>query len=781
MDELKPLLESSQAKLEAQDGLHWIPIRHHSPACAFYLLDLLEQHNPSTVLIEGSIDFNAQLLFLGHTDNQTPVALYGGKGFFPLSETSPEWHALRWALTNKKNVRFIDLPIKDKAWQKEELAAGQISFVHEARLQHNDFVNKLVSQSGCRNGDELWERWFELKEFDNAKSFFDRVFEYCTAARLTYSTESIDDSGDSAREAFMADQIRIHASKDQDTFIITGGFHTYALLNASVEHKANQAIASEQKNAPEQTWLIRYSQDRLDTNNGYSAGMPAPNYYERLFNYRLAAKEANFATELVLDTLAILACDESLSITINTADKLAVCQQALGLSQLRGNTWPGLFDTLDAVSSVLIKHESSYIEPLLVRAREVLAGHKLGSVSSDQPPLPLVNDVYQKLKHARFKLDSTTKVSTDLSLYKSKNRARMNLLYQCQFMALDFANKTSGPDWIRGNNLHLRHEEWQYAWTPWVEAKLVDLSVDGADWEALLLFHINKKTDELEHSSLEDCQQLFVQLVLMGKLNSAAGLWKTLDTAIAATSNCDQLTPLLFLLLRLRHTQSDLFENFSEQLEQLVTKAWRQLMYLLPNINQRELQEGLTVLLQVQELTQEFDNYFEDHWKPLWVNQLQWMISHGELSCGLLFACKTLLIELGQNENSDLLKAIKILFDVDDEAAYQAVLAVLNIAPHWLKQHNENSILGLLNTVISGWSESRFFQSLPDLRFLFSHLDPETVEQLGAQLCHINQWDNAPEVFNPHINEQQLIQAQHLQHALSDYLEQQGLDHWITH
>ncbi len=780
MDELAPRLKTALDKLNYPDGIRWVPVRHHSPACAYYLLTLLKKYNPDTVLIEGSIDFNAQLDALGHFETRPPVALYGGMGFFPLCDTSPEWQALRWAIENKKNVRFIDLPINDKAWKKENLETGKISFIHEARLQHSEYVDKLVNNAGCRNSDELWERWFELKEFNSAEDFFDRVFEYCTSARLTYSPESILDSEDSVREAFMSQQIRENISTDKETFIITGGFHTYALLDYEKYKEPCRPVKSIDKTKLEQSWIIRYSQDRLDANNGYSAGMPVPDYYERLFNYRVQQKSSSFSTELMLDTLAILERSSEFSLPINTAAKLAVCQQALSLSGLRGHCWPGLFDTLDALQSVLVKHESVLNDSVLVKARKVLAGNKLGSINTDQPPLPLVNEVYQKLKSARFKLESTTKVSTNLSLYKSKNTARMNLLYQCQFLQLEFANKVSGPDWIRGSELHLRHEEWQYAWTPWVEANLVDLSMDGGDWDALLVSRINQRKVKLEESSLEEYQQFFVQLVLMGSISLAAQIWGLLEKAISDTTDTDQLTKLLFLLMRLRHTESALFDDFSGELEELVTQVWQQLMFSLPNINRRELDDALTVLLQVQELTQEFEGSLKASWKNLWVNQLNWLVLHGELSPGLLYACRSILAEMGLGNISEILKAIEGLFDVDDKACYEALCAILKVVPHWLKAHGEDNILSLLNRLISKWSEERFLESLPELRFLFSHLDPDTIEQVSARLCQLNNWEAAPDVFDYQVDERQLIQAQKLQGSLKDHLIQEGLGHWIS-
>src|SRR6266700_2104251 len=51
------------------------PVRHHSPAAARLVCELIERVRPSHVLVEGPADFNDQLdeLWLSH---QLPIAIY---------------------------------------------------------------------------------------------------------------------------------------------------------------------------------------------------------------------------------------------------------------------------------------------------------------------------------------------------------------------------------------------------------------------------------------------------------------------------------------------------------------------------------------------------------------------------------------------------------------------------------------------------------------------------------------------------------------------------------
>ena len=56
-------------------GVHLVPIRHHSPACALALSALLEEMRPATVLIEGPVEYAALLPSLQDPRTVPPVAL----------------------------------------------------------------------------------------------------------------------------------------------------------------------------------------------------------------------------------------------------------------------------------------------------------------------------------------------------------------------------------------------------------------------------------------------------------------------------------------------------------------------------------------------------------------------------------------------------------------------------------------------------------------------------------------------------------------------------------
>ena len=54
----------------------YFPIRHHSPACAWHLEQLIRQRKPRAILIEGPDAFTPLISLILHEKTKAPVAVY---------------------------------------------------------------------------------------------------------------------------------------------------------------------------------------------------------------------------------------------------------------------------------------------------------------------------------------------------------------------------------------------------------------------------------------------------------------------------------------------------------------------------------------------------------------------------------------------------------------------------------------------------------------------------------------------------------------------------------
>src|SRR5262249_36945268 len=105
----------------AAERLNLFGIRHHGPGSARSLLTALTALDPAIVLLEGPLDPNDVLRFARSAAVVPPVAMLvhgqddpANASFYPFGIYSPEWQAMRWALTAGRPVRFIDLPAANR-------------------------------------------------------------------------------------------------------------------------------------------------------------------------------------------------------------------------------------------------------------------------------------------------------------------------------------------------------------------------------------------------------------------------------------------------------------------------------------------------------------------------------------------------------------------------------------------------------------------------------------------------------------------------------------------
>ena len=433
-------------------GVHLVPIRHHSPACALALSALLEEVRPATVLIEGPVEYADLLPSLQDPRTVPPVALLSlgerTASYYPLAEFSPEWVALRWAGEHGAEAVFIDRSARlreddDPRSDTRGDARGGVARTLQAEryLARSRSLDALARRLGCRDHDEVWEHLFEDRATADIRSwrdFFSDTLAWAGLARLDVEREVLDTDGTHAREAVMAAALRRHlpessASTGADgkgfeapatpVAVVTGGFHTMALLDCldATEHAAWLPEAQPQPGGP--AWLIRYDYARLDALRGYGAGMPSPGLWQRAWRARTgagplagsgtgsprakrrtaqtapesAAAARAFATTVVIDVATAL---RGFGEPLGTAQVLATVEQAIRLAALRGRAWPGRCDILDALTSCLVKDETGLSGNLGAAVASVLAASDVGEVPEGIATPPLVRQVRDRLRAA---------------------------------------------------------------------------------------------------------------------------------------------------------------------------------------------------------------------------------------------------------------------------------------------------------------------------------------------------------------------------------------------
>lgn len=398
--------------MPAADGtVRLLGVRHHSPACARLVRDSVLECRPARVLIEGPADFTDRIgeLLLGHTP---PVALYSYlrtdersvASYAPFCEYSPEWVALHTANQVGAETIFIDLPAWHPAFD------GRANRYGDAERRYAAAMDRLCAAFTVDSVDALWDHLVELPaERMTTAALRERLDGYFEALR----GDTAASPSDAERESYMLEWIRWARALPGDTLVVTGGFHQPALLRGLSETLAPPPPARPQVPAPPEqpdggeprrgTYVIPYSDRRLDAFGGYQSGMPSPGYYGWLWRGD-AASAADAAVRGVVARL------RSAGLPVSSADLVAAGTLSRGLADLRGHRTPSRTDVLDGLVGALIADDLPAPPPWITRGEiadgshpaivamvQVLTGDAVGRLHPDTPTPPLVDAVEAEL------------------------------------------------------------------------------------------------------------------------------------------------------------------------------------------------------------------------------------------------------------------------------------------------------------------------------------------------------------------------------------------------
>lgn len=794
----------AQQRLHA-GPLYFAPIRHHSPACALALQSMLEELQPARLLVEGPPGLQPLLPLLRDPACRPPVAVLiqneaGNSGYFPLCDYSPEWVALRWQGRADCALQFIDLPWSDRAGQDRTEQDGRAaSLLQERHLAHSRYLAELARRAGCRDHDELWEHWFELREASELRDWrtcFAEVHAWCAMARLDYSAAELAAEGNLAREARMLEWLRALPDDGRPTVVLTGGFHTLALIEglAGPVKRRKQSRPGEDRDG---CWLIRYSFDRLDALNGYAAGMPAPAWQQSLWQAWQRADPLPWRGAALSHLLRFAQRQRSSGVEgMSTADLQAALLQAERLAQLRGHPGPGRVDLLDAARSCLLKSAvDEGGERILVELQLELAGNALGDIPPSAGSPPLLEQARAEARALGFKLEDTQPRQTELDLYrKPRHRARSRYLHRMNFLSAGLAQWQAGPDFVHGIDLGRLKEHWRYAWTPQVEARLIELSGDGARLEEVALNRLLAAEAELEAAGQGRSAAAAVALLLRG---CVLGLHSALPRLCALVSRQLQADPALPSLaqacsglLGLRHGRRALdLETLAADgqavLQALWIEAWQACLLQLPKLHgldEAREDEHIDALLSLRGCARALGRD-EPAAAASWLARLRELASNPHCSAGIAAVAGAIL----QLDDPDLARDGRHLAEQLDRhfgtgaqvsAAVRYLRGLLRAAPELMLRSEPLALA--LDRCLARWDEIEFLAHLPDLRQAFSALKPFETEALARQLAahhgvgvDLSQGSDAFTIGD--VGEGMAVDAQ-----LRELLRASGLQSWLA-
>lgn len=796
----------------AMDGIHFAPVRHHSPACALALQAMLRELRPAAVLVEGPDSFDALLPLLLDARTRPPVAILsqaeaarGDDGaatrsaFFPFCDYSPEWVALRLAHELGAQFNFIDLPWGAREDDDAGDDAGEVdharSLMAERYLAHSDYLAALARASGCRSHDELWDHLFELRPapaLRDWRSLFSDVYTYCALARSSYETAVLEAEGSLARERHMAGHIRrrhaaLRAAGDgRAIVVVTGGFHTLALQQMLADPAPK---ASRPAPAAAADFLIRYSFDRLDALNGYGAGMPSPAWHQWVWESAQASADGPQLEQVSAEALARYARqgrERGLSEQVSTAEVQAAVLQAQRLAALRGHAGPGREDVLDALRSCFVKGAidegmAGFTDDL----RRFLGGSALGDVPPSAGSPPLLEDARRQAQAQRIRLDDSTPRTVRLDLYrKESHRLRSRFLHLMDYLGAGVGRWQGGPDFLGGMRLELLIEEWQVAWNPLVEARLIEVAGDGSTLQDAALARLRREEALLatqgQGRSAGAAVRLLVRACVIGLHERLPRLMDLLARHLAEDASLASVTDCAHQLLNLHRAREPLGVQDDDGVRALLELACSIGLGLLPdlaNVKQDGEAAAVRTLVDLRAVRAALAGAEPD---DAWHDALA-RLAVAPAVPGIAVAAGALLFLDGAWDAARLGAMLGAHFGsgARPQEAVRALGGLMAAAPELLL--TQPGLQRDLDRILAGWDEAAFITYLPDLRLAFAQLKPFETARLAEALAqtHVG-LDDAVASVQYGFSETDMAAGARLQGALALCLARDGLGAWLA-
>ncbi|MGF1426773.1 vWA domain-containing protein [Kitasatospora sp. LaBMicrA B282] len=592
-----------------------IGVRHHSPALAAVVPDLLKQAAPDVLCVELPTDFRSWLPHLADPGTLAPVALAGTDAagqlaFYPFADFSPELAAIRWAHEHGVEVLCCDLPLGDRGWSAggtpppagapdtetasapgptaAEAAAGPQpantpttpATTTPATAGHPTptsapaltptpstprYADALGAAGTGRDGDDLWDRSVEVRAPGSTPEEVRRAaLAVGWALRHDATTRGGVPADDLAREAHMRRVIARAAAGGRRVAAVVGAFHGPALLDnaaAATEPSAatpstDTAPGTEGAPAPTVTSLVPYTFDLLDARSGYPAGIRDPRWQQAVLGAqgdpdRLHQAAARAITELCRELRAA-------GHPAGTGEAAEALRLAGDLARLRDLPAPGRGELLEAVTAVLGQGELHGRGRALARAVEtVLVGTDRGRLAPGTPRSGLGPSVEAELTALRLPgPDDPDSRELRLDPLRSPlDRRREVLLQRLAVCGIGYGKPLPVAGTGDGTALSTR---WQLSWTPATAARLDLAGVRGVSAELAAAGTLREAARRQAADGGATCRQLLTGLREAAGCDLPDLVAERLDEAaelLPATATLPELLDALDLLeaLRLDH------------------------------------------------------------------------------------------------------------------------------------------------------------------------------------------------------------------------------------
>jgi hypothetical protein len=508
---------------ERADRLYLLGVRHHGPGSARGVLAALDAADPAVVLIEGPPDADDIIGFASSAAMVPPVAILvhaqddpANSSFYPFAVFSPEWQAMRWVLTKRRPVRFIDLPSANRLAERARLVAeaaelaakagaegderqpaqpesessepttdqdGETSATPDTASIRRDPLAYLAAIAGYDDSEAWWNALVE--QGAHGPEIFAAVEEAMTALRAALDPlPHLSDAEallEQQREAHMRLAIAETLSEgDGNVAVVCGAWHVPALRQRASFKDDRALLKGLAKIKVAATW-VPWTETRLAAGSGYGAGVASPGWYAHLWEDLNRAQTAAKNTEPLAPQIftsrwqtRVAALLRSRGRPTSTASVIEASRLAISLAALRDLALPGLEEMREASLATLCEGE---IAPFKLIELQLVIGQRVGEIDEAVPQMPLAADLARWQKKLRLKPEALDS-DISLDLRSDAGLAKSLLLHRLALINVPWG-RAQGAGSSRGTF----RENWRLRWEPEFSVRLAEALVHGTTVE----------------------------------------------------------------------------------------------------------------------------------------------------------------------------------------------------------------------------------------------------------------------------------------------------------
>lgn len=747
----------------------YFPIRHHSPACSWHLRKTIEAYGPDCILIEGPENANDQIPVLAHPETKAPVALYyfykDSKGllseekedyrcYYPFLDASPELTALREAAARGIPARFIDLPYGEiliGTAENEGLRGGgeKQNYNDDYLLSRSEYLKRLCEKTGLRSFEELWEKYFEIGGiFRETEEFVRLMSVECGLSRAHSPKEELEAEGCLLRERYMAQKIA-EASKDyQKILVVTGGFHTYGLMellesdgNGPVRYQGKPVKLHSLADKDQGVYPIAYSMEAADALNGYASGMQSPGFYQQVWERLIKWERPQGAYEDAVLHQLVSAGRQARrkKEPLSSYDIICALTMAKGLAALRGKQEPGLYELRDAALSSFVKGECnpSTDQPLRI-LQELNTGKQVGSLCQDADRPPLLLDFEEQCRKYRLKIQGAGQQEVTLELFtKEKHLSMSRFFYQLELLETGFARRTKGADLMNRKDQSRIREVWVYRFSGPVLAALVDVSMLGGTVAEASRTRLIRQFQASQ--SCQEAARLLAQGFLMGFLEEQAKMGAHIREVLMEDGDFFSLTKG-FSHLRMLYELQELYQvKDSVELQDLIGICFQKIIQLLPSmaqIKEEQQQECMDSCLSLYQMT---GRTGFTHFRPRLFDAFERLLAKPGIVPGLEGTVLGLLYGYDSQYGPRIKSSASGYLQGTDDMQMKSA-AFLRGLFYTARDFVfvQEGFLEMIDGLLGGLPAEAFMKLLPELRQAFGYFTPLEVDRIAEKAAGLH-------------------------------------------